>query len=88
MMPKLMKYRAFYDEKILALQNAELEKLKHSGKTVKELRPEMAALIREFESHEAGADLRCAPRNEASEASRPLFREDQGLLGRFPRNPE
>lgn len=50
---ELMKYRAFYDEKILALQSAELEKLKRSGKTVKELRPEMAALIREFEFDEA-----------------------------------
>ncbi len=50
---ELMKYRAFYDEKVLALQNAELEKLKRSGKTVKELRPEMAALIREFEFDEA-----------------------------------
>lgn len=50
---ELMKYRAFYDEKILALQNAELERLKRSGKTIKELRPEMAALIREFEFDEA-----------------------------------
>ncbi|TXH07113.1 MAG: hypothetical protein E6Q06_03655 [Candidatus Moraniibacteriota bacterium] len=50
---ELMKYRAFYDEKVIALQEAELERLKRSGKTVKELRPEMAALIREFEFDEA-----------------------------------
>ncbi len=47
------KYRAWYDEKVRALQSAEIEKLKHSGLRISELRPALAALIREFEFDEA-----------------------------------
>jgi hypothetical protein len=50
---EVQKYHSEYDQALLALQEAELEKLKRSGKAVQELRPEMAALIREFQFDEA-----------------------------------
>lgn len=49
----LREFHSRYDQTVLALQEAELEKLKCSGKTFQELRPEMAALIREFQFDEA-----------------------------------
>lgn len=76
---ELLKYRAFYDEKVLALQNAELEKLKRSGKTVKELRPEMAALIREFEFDEAERIYAARQEMRLTKTNQPLFEKMKAL---------
>lgn len=46
-------YHNAYDQAVLALQEAELEKLKQSGLSLQQLRPEMAALIRESQFDEA-----------------------------------
>jgi hypothetical protein len=46
-------YHAAYDQAVVALQGAELEKLKQSGLSLQQLRPEMAALIRESQFDEA-----------------------------------
>lgn len=78
---ELMKYRAFYDEKVLALQNAELEKLKRSGKTVKELRPEMAALIREFEFDEAERIYDARQEMRLAKTNQPLYEKMKVLWG-------
>lgn len=76
---EVMKYRAFYDEKVLALQNAELEKLKRSGKTVKELRPEMAALIREFEFDEAERIYDARQEMRLAKTNQPLLEKMKAL---------
>lgn len=76
---EVMKYRAFYDEKVLALQNAELEKLKRSGKTVKELRPEMAALIREFEFDEAERVYAARQEMRLAKTNQPLLEKMKAL---------
>lgn len=76
---ELIKYRAFYDEKVLALQNAELEKLKRSGKTVKELRPEMAALIREFEFDEAERIYAARQEMRLAKTNQPLLEKMRTL---------
>ncbi|MGB4942709.1 MAG: hypothetical protein WBO92_01215, partial [Candidatus Moraniibacteriota bacterium] len=46
-------YHNAYDQAVLALLAAELEKLKQSGLSLQQLRPEMAALIRESQFDEA-----------------------------------
>ncbi len=75
------KYRAWYDEKILALQAAELEKLKRSGLPIKELRPEMAALIREFEFDEAERIYDARREMRLSKTNQPLLEKMKQLWG-------
>ncbi|MFZ1627146.1 MAG: hypothetical protein WAT81_05085 [Candidatus Moraniibacteriota bacterium] len=70
---EVAKYQSWYDEKILALQNAELEKLKQSGLPIKELRPAMAALIREFEFDEAERIYDVRKEIRHSKTSQPVF---------------
>lgn len=81
---EVQQYRSRYDEKVLALQNAELEKLKRSGLSVKELRPEMAALIRRFEFEEADEiyDTRQAMRLEKQ--NQPLLEKIRAAWNEAP----
>lgn len=76
---EMMKYQEFYDAKVVALQNAELEKLKASGLSVKELRPAMATLIREFEFDEAERIYATRQEMRLSKANQPLLEKMKGL---------
>lgn len=78
---EVAKYRAWYDEKILALQDAELEKLKASGLSIKEQRPMMAALIREFEFDEAERIYDTRQEMRLSKTNQPLLEKMRALWG-------